>query len=109
MEVSFIKLARQHLSLMRVNLQKDRFADLIRNAYPTSHTIDENADKVISFIKSCMIVVPEKRPSVHFLQQYEIFGDSFKNVELENEDIWSKRTGDQIPTWGQIPFPKLIV
>lgn len=81
--------------LMRDNLQKDRFAVFMCSAFPNSHDIDENAGKVISFIKFCLIVVPEKRPSINVLQQHEVFGGSFKKVDMENEeDIWNNRADD---------------
>ena len=63
----------------------------MRQAFPYSHEIDDKVDSVIGFIKCCLVIVPEKRPGIELLQKHELFGGSFKNIELEhNEDIWCK-------------------
>ena len=81
----------QIFPIIQKNFEQNRFAQLLRQAFPCSQELDHKIDSVISFIKSCLVIAPEKRPDIKLLQMHELFGGSFKNMELEhNEDVWCK-------------------
>lgn len=64
----------------------------MRRAFPKSPKITEQVDDVMSFITSCLTIVPVKRPTVLQLQNHSLFGGNFKTVQLEpHEDIWCTR------------------
>lgn len=70
--------------------QKKNFTSLMRQAFPKSKIIIEQVDDVMSFIKSCLTLVPEKRPTMLQMKEHSLFGGQFKNVRLEpNEKIWN--------------------